>query len=62
MLRSHYYVEKKWLNCLDGFLSIMIDKEDILIRTNQCFFPIRAFNKEHVIHPKNVTISNTLEE
>ena len=60
-LRSHHYVEKK-LHYLNALLSIISEKEGPMNRKNQWFFHIREFNKEYIIQPYNVTISNIPEE
>ena len=41
---------------LDGLLSIMIDEANLMKRTNQWFYNIQDFNKEHIIRPYNVII------
>ena len=62
MLRLHHHVKNKRLHYLDGLLSIMCDEEDRRNRKNQWFFHIRNVDKEHIIQPYNVTISNLPEE
>ena len=62
MLCSHNYVERQWLNYMDGLLSIMIYEEEIITRTYQWLFNIQDLNKEHVILPYNVNIYNIPEE
>ena len=53
MLIYYYY--------LDILLSIMFDETEINNRTNQWLFFNSDFNKELIINPKNVTVSNTPE-
>ena len=55
-------LKNKLLIYLDGLLSIMFEEEEPMNSKNQWFFHIRDFNKEHVIQPYKVTISNTPEE
>ena len=47
---------------MDGLLSIIFDKEDLMNRKNQQFIHIQEFNKKHIIQPYNITISNIPEE
>ena len=42
---------KQLSNYLDGLLSIILDQEELINRTNKWFFHIRDFDKEHVIPP-----------
>ena len=62
MLLTHHYSDNKLLDYLDGLLSIMFDESDLINRTNQWFYNIRDFNKEHIIQISNVTIYNIPEE
>ena len=52
--------QKTLLNYLDGLLSIILDEEEIINLTNEWFFHIRDFNKEHVIL-YYLTLSNISE-
>ena len=61
MLRTHHYVDKK-LGYLDGLLTIMFDESELMNRKNKWFFHILDLNKEHIIQPYNITISNIPEE
>ena len=47
---------------MDGLLSIIFDEAYLTNRTNQWFYHIQNFNKEHIIQPYNVTKSNIPEE
>ena len=55
-------LQKNLFNYMDGLLYIIIEEEEIKIRTNQWFNHSRDFNNKHVITPYNVTISNIPKE
>ena len=54
----HIFMLKKILHYLDDLSSVTFDEEELIEWKNQWFFHIWYFNKEHIIKPCNVTLSN----